>query len=440
MTPHDFTIMEWKKASLYGLLAQLYQSSNRDLHEHYNGLYIASVRKLADAVHAYGDPFSDRGSLVPAHGDPYMQAGFFPGFAHAAPLSGYNDPPYYPLQPGSFLPPNGPLAYPGGSYEPRPDTAVQAGMDAHPASGALNDPAPGAYGFPDSGAYRDPPFGASSFPAPGTAGTVSGTSAAYPFPPPYYPDGNQILKSFQAERPPAQFAAVPDAYAAMPGHGYGLLAGNAPPPGNEPLPLHAPVTKEPSARVRVLNACPGAPAFDVHAAGSQIAASLAYKSITDYIDVRPGACTFHWAEARRKLVRLTETVDLESGVSYTAAAAGGSPDEMRLCLFRDERSVADGCAKTRFIHLAPQEGGTDVMFRDGGTLYRNIEFAEASSYVTLAPLCADLQIMPTGSPRPLLESAAIEFAPGTVTTAIAVGIKGGNPPLETILLHDERGG
>lgn len=446
MTPEELMIIEWKKASLYRMLARFHQFTNRDLYDRYNELYNASARKLADAVHAYGDPFHDGGTPGPdLKTRPYPYAGppLYPGFAHAVPLREYGGMSAYPPPTGSFLP-LGPSAYPGPhALRLGEEAADAAGMKPgagspapteHAPDGSFFAPPPSAGPPPDgagtasSGALRDPSHGgAPSHPAAGDPGDAAAAFSVYP-PRQHEPSGtNRQGPGLPSDHHASGLQGAPASQAK------GLYAYG---PEEGPLPLQAAQKDEPPARIRMLNACPGSPAFDVYAAGSLIAASLPYKSATGYIQVQPGVCTFHLAEARRKIVRLTETAELKGGTSYTAAAAGGSPDDLRLYLFQDEGSVTEGYAKTRFIHLALQTGGTDVMLRDGGTLFRGVTFAEASPYVTLAPLSAVLQITSAGSPRPLLEAEGIELSPGKVTTAIAVGRLDGNPPLEAVFLHD----
>ncbi|ALS25744.1 DUF4397 domain-containing protein [Paenibacillus cisolokensis] len=128
MNAYETIMLESKKAGLYGMLAEYYKYSNPELHEFYYRKHFKTLRKLAEWIERYGDPFDSAANQTRGQES-------YPGVYSAA-------------GPGPGSPSLGPPPYPGfGKY------------------GAGYIPGYGQYGAPVYG--KGPPFGLPPQYAPG---------------------------------------------------------------------------------------------------------------------------------------------------------------------------------------------------------------------------------------------------------------------------------
>jgi hypothetical protein len=209
---------------------------------------------------------------------------------------------------------------------------------------------------------------------------------------------------------------------------------SAPLGANQPYPFLP--ARDGSARLRVLHASPDAPAVDVYADGKLLIASLPYKGGTSYAPLPAGAHKIEvYPAGKKEKPVLTGEVKLESGMAYTAAAAGALAN-LELVSYQDDSAAPQDSSRVRFIHLSPDAPPVDIASKAGDVIFSNVAFKGNSGYIQTAPGTADLQIRPAGTSQAILRIPKVPLAPGKSYTLIAVGFLKGDPGVEVLVLAD----
>lgn len=126
------------------------------------------------------------------------------------------------------------------------------------------------------------------------------------------------------------------------------------------------------ANIRVAHLSPDAPAVDVYVNGSVALASLAYPSMSDFVEIRPGTYSVAVAPAGTSLEEaVIGPIDLEVGgnATLTVAAIGTLANETLTVQVLDEgfhNSAADGSAVINVFHAI--DGASSVNILANGTI------------------------------------------------------------------------
>lgn len=192
--------------------------------------------------------------------------------------------------------------------------------------------------------------------------------------------------------------------------------------------------------IRILHASPDAPPVDIYANGVQIASNLAFKEITDYLAVPAGTYNVEVYPAGTKINPVIDTdFTVPVNSAYTIAATGPL-SEITLLPIREvymPRVVKDK-SYVRFTHLSPNAPAVDITLPDGTKLFSNVAFKEHTPYKEINPGTYTLLVKPAGSNEAVLTVPNVVLKPGAIYTINAVGLAGGNPPLEAILVTDSK--
>jgi hypothetical protein len=195
----------------------------------------------------------------------------------------------------------------------------------------------------------------------------------------------------------------------------------------------APSPKD-TAKLRVLHAIPNAPAVDVYADGQKLLTNVAYGKATDYFPVPGGSYQVDiYPTGMTGNALLSRKVKLTPAGTYTLAAAG-TLEKPELIGYTDETSAPAGSARVRFIHLSPDAPGVDIAVKGGNTLFSNVGFTQATRYANVAPGTYDLDVKLAGTNTVALAVPNVSVAGGMTYTIVAIGLAGGNPALEALLL------
>lgn len=190
-----------------------------------------------------------------------------------------------------------------------------------------------------------------------------------------------------------------------------------------------------NAMFRVLHASPNAPAVDVYANGQQILQNVSYKQTSDYLSVPAGQYQIDiYPAGQTTQPVLTQMVEIQANNRYTVAAAG-TVDSLQLIPVLDSESVAPRKAKVRFWHLSPNAPAVDIAVKGGDVLFRNVSFGRATRYIQVPATTVDLEVRVAGTNNVALIIPGVTLSPNQVYTAVAVGLAGGQPPLEAIFLQ-----
>lgn len=189
------------------------------------------------------------------------------------------------------------------------------------------------------------------------------------------------------------------------------------------------------AKVRVLHASPDAPAVDVYVNGQKVLENVSYKQQSDYLEVPEGQYKIDiYPAGNTNQPVLSQNVGVEGGNMYTVAAAG-KLNNLQLIAVMDNNAVSNGKAKVRFWHLSPNAPAVDIAVKGGDVLFRNIPFGKATRYLTLPPTTVDLEVRVAGTNQTALEVPGVSVSPNQIYTAAALGLAGGQPPLEAMFLQ-----
>jgi hypothetical protein len=204
------------------------------------------------------------------------------------------------------------------------------------------------------------------------------------------------------------------------------------------VPLTMTVELEP-ARLQVAHLAPFAmdpsTAVTVTLNGTPVLTDFAYTDSTVYLDVTPGSYLVEIFPDGSPTPAITGTVDLMSGMDYTAIAIGDGANQplSLLALVDDNTAPAAGNFKLRLGHLAPFANtlaGTmaDIRLDDGTAVLTNVVFGAVSPYLELPAGTYDLKITTPGGGTTLINLAPVTFVDGQILSAFATG-DGVNQPL-----------
>jgi len=185
------------------------------------------------------------------------------------------------------------------------------------------------------------------------------------------------------------------------------------------------------AYIRVIHASPAVGTADVFVDGSLLLSSFAFGAVTDYVPLPAGPHKVQIALVGKGIgaAALTQTLDVQPGVVYTAAAIGSQATALSIEVFIDNNILAAGQAKTRVYNLSPDAGSFN--FSSGGnTLLNQVGYQQASNYMTLSAgsYNFDLTAPNTNTNLPL----AMTLGKNTVTSIFAVGMANGTPKIELV--------
>src|SRR6266849_8981769 len=169
------------------------------------------------------------------------------------------------------------------------------------------------------------------------------------------------------------------------------------------------------AYIRVIHASPAVGTADVFVDGNLLLSSFAFGAVTDYVPLPAGPHKVQIALVGKGIgaAVITQTLAVQPGVVYTAAAIGSQATGLSIEVFIDDNVLAAGQSKTRVYNLSPDAGAFN--FSSGGnTLLNQVNYQQASNYVTLAAgsYNFDLTAPSTNTSMPL----AMTLGKNTVTS------------------------
>lgn len=170
------------------------------------------------------------------------------------------------------------------------------------------------------------------------------------------------------------------------------------------------------------------------------ATSIAQNVASPYQAVLPGAYHASFTVSGQTAELVGSDLTLAPGSSISVFAAGvlnqAVPYNLKLLVVHDDlRAPATGMAKLRMVQLSPDVAGGGAidlvpLTVSGGTttvgpnIIRNLAYAGASTYATVAPGSYTLAVVPTGAQTPVLPSIAgipVVLTANTVTTLVVAG-------------------
>ncbi len=180
--------------------------------------------------------------------------------------------------------------------------------------------------------------------------------------------------------------------------------------------------------VRVIHASPDAPAVDVYVNGEAVVEGAEFKAFTDYLALPAGDHEVEiFPAGDTETAVISETLTVEEGMYYTAAAVG-TLDSIELNLTQDDLTIGEGMTKVRAGHFSPDAPAVDVGLIDGDAVFSGAEFPGVTDFAELEAGTYDLEVRtPEGDQVLDLSGTALEA--GTAYSVYAVNTLDSIEPL-----------
>ena len=190
------------------------------------------------------------------------------------------------------------------------------------------------------------------------------------------------------------------------------------------------------AHVRVLHASPDAPAVDIYVNGTKAISDLAFGKASDWATLPAGTYDVRVTPAGQTATVIEAQLPLQAGKYYTVAAVGKLAN-ITAKVFEDDLSpLAAGKGRIRVIHASPNAPAVDVAVKGGSVLISNLAFPNASDFLTVDGMTADLEVRAAGTSTVALSLPGVTIEPGKVYNVYAIGLLGGSPALTVLPLVD----
>ena len=185
------------------------------------------------------------------------------------------------------------------------------------------------------------------------------------------------------------------------------------------------------AYIRVIHASPAVGTADVFVDGNLLLSSFAFGSVTGYAPLPSGPHKVQIALVGKGIgaAVITQTLAVQPGVVYTAAAIGSQANDLSIEVFIDNNFLSVGQAKARIYNLSPDAGAFNVS-ANGSVLLNQVSYQQASNYLNLPAGSYNFNLSAPGSNTslPLAET----LPKNTVTSIFAVGMVNGTPKIELV--------
>ncbi len=174
-------------------------------------------------------------------------------------------------------------------------------------------------------------------------------------------------------------------------------------------------------QIRIGHYSPDAPAVNILVDGDSVLQNVSFGEISDYLSIESGTHEIDVVPAAGGDSVIDATLDLEADTDYTVLAIGDLASVRPLVLVDENESVEDR-TQVRFVHTSPDAPAVDVRVVDGPTLFRNVEFGEASDYIGVDSSTYDIDVMPADSDDAVLSLSDVDLPSGQTVTVFATGL------------------
>lgn len=189
------------------------------------------------------------------------------------------------------------------------------------------------------------------------------------------------------------------------------------------------------AKLRFLHASPDVKTIDIYINGSRVLRDFDYKNNSSHMQLPAGKYQVDiYPAGTSSTTVISKKITLEPGRIYTAVAAGPSA-KLQLLMFEDHPYTPVGETKARFIHLSPDAPAVDIVGQNGDTIFPNVSYKQATTYLGLMPMTVTLEARVAGTKNTVLTIPDVKLEPNNAYSIVAVGTAKGEPPIEILLLQ-----
>lgn len=190
-------------------------------------------------------------------------------------------------------------------------------------------------------------------------------------------------------------------------------------------------------KVRVIHTVPDAPNVDIYANDKLIISNLAYGDYTDYLSIPEGAYKISvYVAGTKDSPVLSNMITVNKNSILTVAAVGTLSDIGLLAITDSNEARKPGKAMIRFLHLSPNAPAVDITLPDGTVIFSNVAFKHITPYIDVMPMNYTLQVRVAGTSNVVLTVPDVNLNADKYYTIYAIGLAGGSPELEALLLQD----
>jgi len=187
-----------------------------------------------------------------------------------------------------------------------------------------------------------------------------------------------------------------------------------------------PMAPQLTAQLRVGHLSPDAPAVDVWVNGARVLTNVPFTAFSNYLDVPAGDANIQVTPAgATEPVVIDATIELMANTAYTVAATGLlSQNDLAPIVLVDNLSTRNGSAQVRFVHTSADAPAVNVTVASGPTLFDNVEFRQASSYLNVDQGIYDLSVQLSSNGTQVLAVNGQALSGNTNYTIFAIGLAG----------------
>jgi hypothetical protein len=180
---------------------------------------------------------------------------------------------------------------------------------------------------------------------------------------------------------------------------------------------------EGDACVNVVHASPDAPAVDVWVDGEPALVGLTFGTYSGWVNLPAGEHQIQVAPAGTAADQavIDAELTLEEGAAYEIAAGGLVADISAEVNQINLSDLGDDEARIRVVHASPDAPAVDVAVTGGDVLVPDLEFPDASGFLTVPAGSYDLEVRPAGTTDVALPLPGVVLDPGLVYSVYAIG-------------------
>ncbi|MEA4987194.1 MAG: DUF4397 domain-containing protein [Anaerovorax sp.] len=188
---------------------------------------------------------------------------------------------------------------------------------------------------------------------------------------------------------------------------------------------------------RIFHTVPNVPSVDIYVDDKLVAENLAYSTYTAYLPMLRENYKISIYEAGTNNLLLTRIIAIAEGEKITLALAESAVGGINFLIIPDAQVIIDPTkSMIRFIHLSPNTPAVDITLSDGTVLFRNVEYRQITPYLSVDPGTYNLQVRLAGTSDVMLEVPDVKLDADNYYTIYAIGLFGGEPPLEAMSVLD----
>lgn len=188
-----------------------------------------------------------------------------------------------------------------------------------------------------------------------------------------------------------------------------------------------------TAMVRVAHLSPDAPNVDVYVDDESVLEDVAYREVSDYLELQPGTYGVRiTAAGDQETAVFDEDVEVQAGW-FTLAAVGeveGENQPFEVLVLEDDLSDPGQNARVRVLHASPDAPEVDVVEAESGDpLVEGLAFGDTAAF-EVPEGAYTLEVRPAGGEE-AVDEFDVEITGRTVYSVFAVGyVEPGDAPVD----------